>query len=652
MTDSDKHPVRGVNTIREELRKERDGNTYKAAFGALATAVVGTLLSYAGYEWANRIYIWLWLGTGAAWLAGIGMLVFGKQMEQERLEKIAALEKELDEAIAAKEGRKPASVPKAPTQTTSRMPAPAPAPTPTPTPAPRPASAAPSTTFRVPVPAPATVPAPVPFPSSARASASAVPVPAPTQSHPQRLVRFAAAIKPPEPEKDASTDASSTAASSASNGHDESTQASPDSALAENKMKPTRPFTPEAWEISDWRPMLQGRWKFAVAVPVAIGLIGVLYFGFKPAGSYDGYTAGSIFLPDRYTDYGTGSILEEYGYMSADQLNSILGDLRGQNMGGLIRWIVFTLAMVAVAAVFSMAYDASSRSMATLLSNDDDMYRFFRERYEMENGRYTPTTFDEALHLPLTIADYSYEWLLRPGAAAQCEDSPITEEYRNAVYRQSHSFFGRLYLLYNDLWFDASTTTAKRIFGAIGGAASTMPIGMAETHSAPGSAKPATPTAGVPSVPQPVPDATSAPSATTTAPAAATPSSASNQTTRPAPIPQPTPAVRPTPSKTTTTVPSTAVPAPRAATAPAPLPMDDATVASSRTVPPVPVPSPMTATAPTRPVPRPSAPAPLPMAAPAPSSTPVRDFKFCGQCGAKLKRSVSFCTQCGAKCTR
>lgn len=65
MTDSDKHPVRGVNTIREELRKERDGNTYKAAFGALATAVVGTLLSYAGYEWANRIYIWLWLGTGA-----------------------------------------------------------------------------------------------------------------------------------------------------------------------------------------------------------------------------------------------------------------------------------------------------------------------------------------------------------------------------------------------------------------------------------------------------------------------------------------------------------------------------------------------------------------------------------------------------------
>ena len=579
MTDSDKHPVRGVNIIREELRKERDGNTYKAAFGALATAVVGTLLSYAGYEWANRIYIWLWLGTGAAWLAGIGMLVFGKQMERERLEKIAALEKELDEAIAAKEGRKPASAPKAPTQTASRAPAPAPAPVPLP-----------SST-------------PVPLPSSARASASAVPVPtpAPAQSHPQRLVRFAAAIKPPEPEKDASTDASSTAASSASNGHDESTQMSPDSALAENKMKPTRPFTPEAWEISDWRPLLQGRWKFAVAVPVAIGLIGVLYFGFKPAGSYDGYTAGSLFLPDRYTDYGTGFILEEYGYMSADQLNSILGDLRGQNMGGLIRWIVFTLAMAAVAAVFSMAYDASSRSMATLLSNDDDMYRFFRERYELENGRYTPTTFDEALHLPLTIADYSYEWLLRPGAAAQCEDAPITEEYRNAVYRQSHSFFGRLYLLYNDLWFSASTTTAKRIFGAIGGAASTMPIG-AGTYSAPGSAKPPTPTAGTPS--------------------------------------------------TTTTVPVAAAPAPQTVTAPAPLPMDDATVASSRTVPPVPVPSPMTAPATTRPVPRPSAPAPSPTAAPAPSSTPVRDFKFCGQCGAELKRSVSFCTQCGAKCTR
>lgn len=179
MPDSDKRPVRGVNTIREELRKERDGNTYKAAFGALATAVVGTLLSYAGYEWANRIYIWLWLGTGAAWLAGIGMLVFGKQMERERREKIAALEKELDEAIAAKEGRKPASAPKAPTQTASR----APASRSTPAPMPRPASAAPSTTFQVPAAAPVAVPAPKATSSHAPCS-HPVPVPTPAAGVP------------------------------------------------------------------------------------------------------------------------------------------------------------------------------------------------------------------------------------------------------------------------------------------------------------------------------------------------------------------------------------------------------------------------------------------------------------------------------------
>lgn len=104
MTDDNDKPVRGVNTIREELDKERNDNTYKSAFGALAMAVVGTIIAYVGYEYANTIYVWLWIGTGIAWIVGIGMLVFGKSMEDERHKKIAELEAELAEAMAARDG--------------------------------------------------------------------------------------------------------------------------------------------------------------------------------------------------------------------------------------------------------------------------------------------------------------------------------------------------------------------------------------------------------------------------------------------------------------------------------------------------------------------------------------------------------------------
>ncbi|PLS26080.1 zinc ribbon domain-containing protein [Bifidobacterium parmae] len=107
MTDDDGKPVRGVNTIREELDKARGENTYKSAFAALGAAIVGTALSYVGYEYANTVYVWLWIGTGAAWLAGIGMLVFGKSMEDDRHRKIAELEAELAAATAARDGDRP-----------------------------------------------------------------------------------------------------------------------------------------------------------------------------------------------------------------------------------------------------------------------------------------------------------------------------------------------------------------------------------------------------------------------------------------------------------------------------------------------------------------------------------------------------------------
>lgn len=426
------------------------------------------------------------------------------------------------------------------------------------------------------------------------------------------------------------------------------------SALAENHMKPTKPFTPADWTVGEWHsllPMFQQRWQYAAFVPAAIGLIGVLYFGFKPAGSYAGYTAGSIILPDRYTDYGTGSVLDEYGYMSADQLNRILGDLRGGNMHGFIGWILFTLAMLALIAVLSMAYDASSRSMATLLSNDDDMYRFFRDRYESEHGTYKPSFQDEALHLPLTIADYSYEWLLRPGSLSANENAPITETYKTAIYQQSRTFLGRLYLLYNDLWFDATTTTAKRMFGALGGNAT--PAATAPTWQDMAAQTQSQRPQGTTERSEKAPTASAGPTGPTTSVA---PTASMNPAASPAaPISPVTPTATTKPAEPVSLTPapestSTSAPAPPPAPAPAPATMHTPAPVSAAT--PGNVASgtsgnttPFTPRSQTPPVPLPQ-----PTAVPVAKSFTSREFKFCGQCGTRIARDVAFCTQCGAKC--
>ncbi|KFI97927.1 zinc ribbon domain-containing protein [Bifidobacterium stellenboschense] len=492
---------------------------------------------------------------------------------------------------------------------------------------------------------------PQPSPQSAQPDTHAVPLPSQgpvVRIHLSVPTRTPATAKAPdattgETSNETSTGPAASAVQPAAPTSADADQASPTtpasetdtaSALAENHMKPTKPFTPQEWTIGEWHPLLpmfQQRWKYAAFVPPVIGLIGVLYFGFKPSGSYAGYTAGSIILPDRYTDYGTGSILEEYGYMSADQLNGILADLRAENMHGFIGWIVFTLAMLALVAVLSMAYDASSRSIATLLSNDDDMYRFFRDRYESEHGKYTPTFQDEALNLPLTIADYSYEWLLRPGMLSANRDAPITEDYKAAVYQQSRTFLGRLYLLYNDLWFDAGTTTAKRLFGALGGnatpAATTAPTWQTMTAQARSE--------NTTMQPRKTPAASAAPATSATPAAPANPEASANPAASPAVPASPVPASAPLPAPAPASVPMR-VPAPVSAAAP-----DNATSSTSGNTTPFTPQSQM-----------PPVPLPQPAAAPVPKSTTSRDYKFCGQCGAKLKREMAFCTQCGAKCVR
>ncbi|KAB7791444.1 zinc-ribbon domain-containing protein [Bifidobacterium leontopitheci] len=382
-----------------------------------------------------------------------------------------------------------------------------------------------------------------------------------------------------------------------------------ESALAENHMKVTPPVTPDAWNISQCKfvPMamaalFEERWKFAAAVIPVIGIIAALYYGLKPAGSYYGYTAGSILQPDRYTDYGTGDVWEMYGYMSADQLNKELGDLRAQNLPGFIGWLlVAVISAIGLLAALGAAYDRSVTTAATMLTNDDAMYRFFRDRYEELHGTYKPKDgfLDDILHLPYTIAGFSYEWLLTPGNLSRYPDAPISDAYQSAICRQARWLSGRVYLLYNDLWLDPGTGNVKRIFGK-----SDIPAGTLSTAAA---------TQATPAVPIPAASATTAPTPVTAVP---TPVTA---------VPAPVTAV-PAPTAHDTTEPASTAPTP--GHAPVPLP----------TAAPVPMPNPTQGTAPT-----------IAPAVPLPASPAPNMLQFCTQCGTKLRPGINFCPQCGAK---
>lgn len=92
--------------------------------------------------------------------------------------------------------------------------------------------------------------------------------------------------------------------------------------------------------------------------------------------------------------------------------------------------------------------------------------------------------------------------------------------------------------------------------------------------------------------------------------------------------------------------PTTQAPAPEASAAPV-RPRIHVSVGDAGAAPATPV-APVSATAKAIP-PVPQPPGPVPQTAPAPSPA-QREFKFCTQCGARLKRDMTFCTQCGHSC--
>jgi len=185
-------------------------------------------------------------------------------------------------------------------------------------------------------------------------------------------------------------------------------------------------------EFAVWQIILYGllgvrkRWIFWLTIPTSALL--ALGIGFKDAGSYQQYSAGSILSPDRYRDTVGTLIYGERSGLTASQLNKILGDMRGENVPAFVFFLVLFALSVGAAYLASFAYAVTYDKISDVLEIEDAK-QYFIKRYEEALGDYPASGFFEdsfQFHLVNYIYDMSIadNWRL---LLADAPESFITE---------------------------------------------------------------------------------------------------------------------------------------------------------------------------------------------------------------------------------
>lgn len=162
------------------------------------------------------------------------------------------------------------------------------------------------------------------------------------------------------------------------------------------------------------------RWAFWVAIAVTAAM--TLKVGFKDAGHYRGYSAGSILSPDRYRE-SMGTILygEQTG-MSASQLNKILSGLRGENMPAFLFFLLLLALSIGAAYFVSVAYAKVYDNIDAVLEVDEAR-EYFTRRYEAELGPYPKSgLFEENFRFKL--ANFVYDLSIAENWRLQLADAP------------------------------------------------------------------------------------------------------------------------------------------------------------------------------------------------------------------------------------
>lgn len=195
-----------------------------------------------------------------------------------------------------------------------------------------------------------------------------------------------------------------------------------------------------------WRIIVYGlfgvrkRWVFWVAIPVTALL--TLRIGFKDAGSYWGYSAGSILSPDRYQETFGSLIYGDGSGLSASQLNKLLGEMRGENMPAFLFFLFLFALSVGAAYLASFAYASIYDGIDEVLEVDEAR-NYFIQRYEATLGPYsTDGFFEESFRFKLV--NFIYDLSIAENWQLLLADAPesFTTEVAAAIQSEQDELLG------------------------------------------------------------------------------------------------------------------------------------------------------------------------------------------------------------------
>ncbi|WEV69959.1 hypothetical protein OZX73_03615 [Bifidobacterium sp. ESL0775] len=161
------------------------------------------------------------------------------------------------------------------------------------------------------------------------------------------------------------------------------------------------------------RPLLYLKYGWTLWIPLVISIIGMLISGFSDAGSYAGYSAGSVFHPDEYEDNPNELIFGSDIGISAQALNRHLDDLRAKNLLFLALFALLFVAVFLLLVTLSWTMAATDGYMYDKMRGSKQLESFMLSQYQRKFGKYEQAGLERSF--PFKICQFAVEYVLSQG---------------------------------------------------------------------------------------------------------------------------------------------------------------------------------------------------------------------------------------------
>lgn len=192
--------------------------------------------------------------------------------------------------------------------------------------------------------------------------------------------------------------------------------------------------------------MLLGPCRAVFWAVLAVGIGCLLFFGFKDAGTYQGYEAGSLLRPERYEDTEWTALFGDRYGLKADDLNAQVASMRAANLPGAVAGgaIAVACAAAAYAVGAGMARTAGVVARAVQLM-DGELLDYLVASCKRDRPAYSYRD-DCAGGPPLELGEYTVLLAGQPWADGGISGTPVESEMVADIRGDLDDIWGKAYL--------------------------------------------------------------------------------------------------------------------------------------------------------------------------------------------------------------